>query len=91
MCRITLSQQALCEYRTFVKSGNKAVVNKIAALLDDIAAHPYTGIGKPEALRYELAGKWSRRITSEHCMVYAVNDNEIEVYVFTMKHYYANK
>ena len=44
------------------KSGNKAIMNKITALLKDIAEHPYTGIGKPEPLKYELAGYWSRRI-----------------------------
>ncbi|MDR1023832.1 MAG: type II toxin-antitoxin system YoeB family toxin [Prevotellaceae bacterium] len=34
----------------------------MAALLEDIAKHPYSGIGKPEPLKYDLAGKWSRRI-----------------------------
>ena len=39
-------------------------MNKIKTLLEDIAVHPYTGIGKPEPLKYELAGKWSRRINA---------------------------
>ena len=59
------------------KSGNKAIMNKITALLKDIAEHPYTGIGKPEPLKYELAGYWSRRINSEHRIVYSV-DEEVE-------------
>ena len=45
------------------ESGNKAIVKRISLLLEDIAAHPFSGISKPEPLRYELSGKWSRRIT----------------------------
>ena len=56
MYRITLSEQARKEYLYFSQSGNKAILNKIAALLNDIAEHPYTGLGKPEPLKYELAG-----------------------------------
>lgn len=57
-------------------------------MLNDIAAHPYTGIGKPEALKYDLAGKWSRRINSEHRIVYSVQNDIIEVYVFSMRFHY---
>ena len=57
MYRITLSEQARKEYLYFTQSGNKAILNKIQTLLEDIAEHPYTGIGKPEPLKYELAGK----------------------------------
>ena len=85
MYRITLSEQARKEYLYFVQSGNKAILNKIRTLLEDIAAHPYTGIGKPEPLKYELAGKWSRRINAEHRIVYSVHDDIIEVYIFSMK------
>lgn len=71
------------------KSGNKAIMSKISALLEDIAKHPYTGIGKPEPLKYELAGKWSRRINSEHRIIYSVHDDLIEVYVLSMRYHYA--
>lgn len=67
------------------------MLNRISILLKDIAAHPYTGIGKPEALKYDLSGKWSRRINSEHRIVYSVQDDEIEVYVFSMRHHYMKK
>ena len=84
MYRITLSEQARKEYLYFSQSDNKAILNKIAALLNDIAEHPYTGLGKPEPLKYELAGKWSRRISVEHRLVYSVNDVIIEVHIFSM-------
>lgn len=91
MYKITLSEQARKEYLYFSQSGNKAILNKIAALLNDIAEHPYTGLGKPEPLKYELAGKWSRRINSEHRLIYSVHNDMIEVYIFSMKYHYSKK
>ena len=73
------------------KSGNKAIMNKITALLKDIAEHPYTGIGKTEPLKYELAGYWSRRINSEHRIVYSVDEEVVRVYVLSIRYYYAGK
>ena len=57
----------------------------------DIAKHPYTGIGKPESLKYDLSGKWSRRINSEHRIIYSVNDEIITVYVLSMRYHYGKK
>ena len=87
MYKITLSAQAKEEYQYFVRSGNKAIINKILSLLEDIAKHPYTGIGKPESLKYDLSGKWSRRINSEHRIIYSVNDEIITVYVLSMRYH----
>jgi toxin YoeB len=50
----------------WVKTGNKAIVKKITQLIRAIQENPFTGIGKPEALKHELAGCWSRRINKEH-------------------------
>ena len=91
MYKIILTEQARKEYLYFSQSGNKAILNKIVALLNDIMEHPFTGIGKPEPLKYELAGKWSRRITSEHRLVYSVNDDKIEVHILSMKYHYSKK
>lgn len=46
---------------------------------------------KPEPLKYELAGKWSRRINAEHRIVYSVHDDIIEVYIFSMRYHYSKK
>ena len=46
-------------------------------LVEAILRDPFAGIGKPEPLRRELAGRWSRRIDSEHRLVYQVNDDRI--------------
>jgi len=55
-------------------------------LLEEISEHPFTGTGKPEALKHDLAGKWSRRINQEHRLIYEVKDNEIIV-VSLKSHY----
>ena len=70
------------------KSGNQTIMKRISALLTDISAHPYTGIGKPEKLKYELAGKWSRRINEEHRIVYSVNENENIVDILALRYHY---
>ena len=48
------------------------IVAKINDLIIDIRRHPFTGIGKPEALKMDMNGWWSRRITEEHRLVYRV-------------------
>ena len=62
------------------KSGNKSVQNKITQLLKSIEETPFDGIGKPEALKHELTGFWSRRINNEHCLVYKVKAESITIY-----------
>jgi toxin YoeB len=61
----------------FKKSGNKAILKKLFLLLDEITEHPYTGTGKPEALKHQLSGCWSRRINKEHRLVYEVLDDTV--------------
>lgn len=68
--------------------GNKHVINRISALLADILKHPFTGIGKPEPLK-GTNGKWSRRITDEHRLVYSVSSGFIYVYVFSLRYHYS--
>ena len=88
---IVLLPQAQKDRDYWKRSGNKAIMERISALLKDIMEHPYTGIGKPEPLKYELAGKWSRRINAEHRLIYSVNENIITVYVFSMRYHYSKK
>ncbi len=64
----------------FVKSGNKAVLKKITQLIEAITLNPFKGVGKPEPLKYELTGTWSRRINHEHRIIYEVMDQKIIVH-----------
>lgn len=63
----------------WVKTGNKPVLKKIAQLTKSIMENPYEGIGKPEPLKHELTGYWSRRITHEHRYVYAIAKDSLIV------------
>ncbi len=69
------------EHLTFwVTTGNKVILKRIALLTEAILQDPYHGIGKPEALKYQLTGKWSRRITDEHRYIYQIENNTLKVY-----------
>ncbi|MBU2913734.1 Txe/YoeB family addiction module toxin [Reichenbachiella agariperforans] len=58
---------------------NKKYVKKINDLLKAISREPYTGIGKPEPLKHNFQGFWSRRIDGEHRLIYQVKDDEIHI------------
>ena len=62
------------------KKNNPKILKRINELLLSIKNDPYSGIGKPEALKYELSGYWSRRINKEHRLLYKVEDNYIGIY-----------
>ncbi len=53
------------------------IISRIHDLLRDIRRNPYHGIGKPEPLKHALQGYWSRRINSEHRIVYKKSGNQI--------------
>ena len=65
---------------------DKKVFRRIKDLIKDISRNPFEGIGKPEPLKHELSGYWSRRITDEHRLVYKVADNT--VYILACKKHY---
>jgi toxin YoeB len=58
---------------------DKKIWDKIVTLLQAISENPFKGIGKPEPLRYNFKGYWSRRITEEHRLVYKVSKNVITI------------
>lgn len=58
---------------------DKKIIKKINDLLKDILRHPYEGIGKPEALKNNLSGFWSRRINDKHRLVYRIIDDQCQI------------
>ena len=72
------SDEAWCDYVDW-QSQDKKTIKKINQLLKDIDCNGYTGIGKPEPLKYELQGFWSRKIDSENRLVYRIDDEQIEI------------
>ena len=61
------------------QTNDRAVLKRINRLIEDVVRDPFTGIGKPEPLKYALQGVWSRRITDEHRLVYLVEDDAIVI------------
>ncbi len=62
------------------RAGNKANLNKIIRILEELSIHPFTGIGKPELLKHDLSGKWSRRINHYDRLVYEFKENKILIH-----------
>ena len=58
---------------------DKAKVKQINALIKDARKTPYAGLGKPELLRFDLSGHWSRRIDLEHRLIYAVENDCLKI------------
>ncbi len=61
------------------QKADKKMVTKINTLLKDISRTPFSGIGKPEPLKFKYKGYWSRRIDGEHGLIYQVKDDEIQI------------
>ena len=74
---LDFSNQAKSDIDFHKKSGNKAILIKLFVLLNELTDHPFEGTGKPEALKYNLTGYWSRRINQEHRLVYEVLEGTI--------------
>ncbi len=75
---LSFTPDALEEYVYWQKT-DKKVLKKVNELFKDILRHPYEGIGKPEPLKFNYAGHWSRRITQEHRLVYRIEGGNIIV------------
>jgi len=58
---------------------DKKTLKRINLLIKDLRRDPFGGLGKPEPLKYELSGCWSRRITDEHRLVYEVIENSVVI------------
>jgi len=83
---VVYKEKALSDIKHWKKSGNLTVQQKISNLIDDIQLHPTTGLGKPEALKYELTGLWSREIDKKNRLIYEIADNRIHI-ISMLGHY----
>ncbi len=76
--RLTFTDPAWDQYLNWFEK-DRRIANRIHALLKDALRSPYAGIGKPEPLKEDLSGHWSRRITEEHRLVYRVEGDDLVV------------
>lgn len=79
MSKITFTESAFEEY-LYWQSQDRKTLKRINALLKDIGRSPFEGLGKPEGLKGNLSGYWSRRIDETNRLVYRIKDGMIEVY-----------
>ena len=85
MKAVTFSPDALIHLEEWRTSDPK-ILAKIVALIIEIAATPFSGTGKPEPLKHDLKGMWSRRITQEHRIVYQVK--ETAIWIISCRYHY---
>ena len=83
--KIVFESSAFADFNDWVKL-DKKIYRKIIELIKDIDRNPFQGLGKPEALKHDLSGYWSRRINQEHRLVYKVTDDEI--LILSCKYHY---
>ena len=76
--RIAIFQPEFLQDLRFWVKNERAVAIRVLDLVDAVVRDPFEGPGKPEALKYVLAGCWSRRVTQEHRLVYRVSDELID-------------
>jgi toxin YoeB len=83
---IEFTSEAKKDLEYWKKSGNSKVLKRIRQLIESIQETPFDGIGKPEALKFDLAGKWSRRINKADRIIYTISDSII--YINSLKGHY---
>ena len=78
MKKIVFERSAFEDFTTWATT-DKNLHRRIVALILDILREPFSGLGKPEPLRHELQGYWSRRINHEHRLVYKVDQESVTI------------
>ncbi len=76
--KITFTEAAWADY-LWLQENNKKLLKRVNLLIKDIIRDPLDGIGKPEPLKANLSGYWSRRINSEHRLVYERSEEELTI------------
>ncbi len=86
--KIELLSKAKKDLKTIKYSGNKASYTKAITLIEELKEHPTTGTGKPEPLKHNLSGYWSRRIDQKNRMVYRIEEEKVTVVVISAAGHY---
>jgi toxin YoeB len=88
---IKIEELADQHLKSHYKSGNQASIKKIAKILKELTETPFEGIGKPEPLKHQLSGFWSREINKKDRIIYKVNQEIVMVYVVSAMGHYSDK
>lgn len=90
MYRVAFTEDALNDLKRLQKNEPKAY-QKARQFITELAAHPKTGTGHPEPLKGKPEGRWSRKITKKHRLVYRIYDHEVLVLVLSSYGHYDDK
>ncbi len=85
--KLTFTERGWEDYLWF-QANERKLLKKMNMLIKDIQREPFEGLGKPEALKSNLSGYWSRRINGEHRLVYEVNDTQTKLVIISCRYHY---
>lgn len=85
---IELAPLAKKELKAHKKSGNKASIKKLEKILKELSTTPFEGTGKPEALKHDLSGYWSRRVNHNDRLIYKVSEQKVTVLILSALGHY---
>lgn len=77
---IVFTTDASEDLKYWKKTENSKILKRIRKLIESIGIDPFRGIGKPEPLKGNLSGKWSRRIDEEHRVIYSISSGKVLIY-----------
>jgi toxin YoeB len=86
---VVYKEQAIDDIKFWKKSGQKIIQDRIVRLVEDIKLNPYSGLGKPEALKHELSGFWSREIDKGNRLIYKISGNQL--HIISLRGHYLDK
>ena len=81
--RLEITADAENDLKKHYKSGDKATIKRIEKILKELSENPFEGTGRPEELKYEYSGFWSRRLNIKDRIIYQVNEEIIVVYIIS--------
>jgi toxin YoeB len=85
---VIFTDKANIDLLYFKRINNQIILKKIRQLLDSIITTPAFGIGKPEKLKHDLFGKYSRRIDKEHRLIYEIDEESNTIIVHSLRGHY---
>lgn len=88
---VDITDQAKKQLAEILKSGDKASIKKIQQIFIELSIHPASGVGKPEKLKFEFSGYWSRQINKKDRLVYRIDEEIITVFVISARGHYDDK
>ncbi|ARM31545.1 Txe/YoeB family addiction module toxin [Prosthecochloris sp. HL-130-GSB] len=85
---VSVTRRADKDLRYWFQSGDKPVQRKINRIFRELQEHPATGTGKPEQLKGDLSGYWSRKLNKKDRIVYRIDDSVVTVYILSVRGHY---